>query len=92
MIGEWVGFQSTVTAPFWSEMYGNKHLGAIKSLGAAAMVFFTAVSPIVIGWQIDIVTGMDTLAIAAAIYIFLTSGLAYYACRSRANTLRYQQL
>jgi MFS family permease len=85
LTGITVGFQSTVTAPFWSEMYGNKHLGAIKSLGAAAMVFCTAVSPIVIGWQIDIGTSMDTLAIASAIYIFLTSGLAYYACRSRAG-------
>ena len=89
LTGITVGFQSTVTAPFWSEMYGNQHLGAIKSLGAAAMVFCTAVSPIVIGWQIDIGTSMDTLAIAAALYIFLTSGLAYHACRSRAKTLSY---
>jgi len=83
LTGITVGFQSTATAPFWSEMYGNQHLGSIKSLGAAAMVFCTALSPIVIGWQIDIGTGMDTLAIAAAIYIFLTSGLAFYAYRYR---------
>ncbi len=89
LTGITVGFQSTVTAPFWSEMYGNQHLGAIKSLGAAAMVFCTAVSPIVIGWQIDVGTSMDTLAAAAALYIFLTSGLAYHACRSRAKTLSY---
>ena len=89
LTGVTVGFQSTVTAPFWSEMYGNQHLGAIKSLGAAAMVFCTAVSPIVIGWQIDSGTSMDTLAIAAAIYIFLTSGLAYYACSSRVTSLAH---
>ena len=89
LTGITVGFQSTVTAPFWSEMYGNKHLGAIKSLGAAAMVFCTAISPIVIGWQIDIGTSMDTLAVASAFYIFLTSGLAYYACRSRATTTQH---
>jgi MFS family permease len=83
LTGITVGFQSTATAPFWSEMYGNQHLGSIKSLGAAAMVFCTALSPIVMGWQIDIGTGMDTLAIAAALYIFLTSGLAYYAYRKR---------
>ncbi len=83
LTGITVGFQSTATAPFWSEMYGNQHLGSIKSLGAAAMVFCTALSPIVMGWQIDIGTGMDTLAIAAAIYIFLTSGLAFYAYRDR---------
>ncbi len=83
LTGITVGFQSTATAPFWSEMYGNQHLGSIKSLGAAAMVFCTALSPIVMGWQIDIGTGMDTLAIAGSIYIFLTSALAYYAYRNR---------
>ena len=83
LTGITVGFQSTATAPFWSEMYGNQHLGSIKSLGAAAMVFCTALSPIVMGWQIDIGTDMDTLAIAGSIYIFLTSALAYYAYRSR---------
>ena len=83
LTGITVGFQSTATAPFWSEMYGNQHLGSIKSLGAAAMVFCTALSPVVMGWQIDIGTGMDTLAIVGSIYIFLTSGLAYYAYRSR---------
>ena len=90
LTGITVGFQSTVTAPFWSEMYGNKHLGAIKSLGAAVMVFCTAVSPIVIGWQIDVGTSMESLAIASAIYIFLTSGLAYYACRRRKQEVRLQ--
>ncbi|MBT8435883.1 MAG: MFS transporter [Gammaproteobacteria bacterium] len=85
LTGITVGFQSTATAPFWSEMYGNQHLGSIKSLGAAAMVFCTALSPIVMGWQIDIGTGMDTLAIAGSVYIFLTSGLAYYAYRNRSR-------
>ncbi len=89
LTGITVGFQSTATAPFWSEMYGNQHLGAIKSLGAAAMVFCTALSPIVMGWQIDIGTGMDTLAIAGSVYIFLTSALAYYAYRSRLRAPDY---
>jgi hypothetical protein len=68
-------------------MYGTRHLGAIKSLGAAAMVFCTALSPILIGWQIDIGASMDTLALAAAAYVFLASALAWYACRSRARQL-----
>jgi hypothetical protein len=66
-------------------MYGSRHLGAIKSLGAAAMVFCTAVSPVIIGWQIDLGVSMDTLALAAAIYVFLTSALAWYAARSRGR-------
>ena len=85
LTGVTVGFQSTAVAPFWAEMYGTRHLGAIKSLGAAAMVFCTAVSPVIIGWQIDLGVSMDTLALAAAIYVFLTSALAGYAGRSRAR-------
>jgi MFS family permease len=81
LTGITVGFQSTVTAPFWSEMYGNKHLGSIKSLGTSVMVFCTALSPIIFGWYIDLGTSMDTLAMASAIYILLTSTLAWYACR-----------
>ena len=87
LTGITVGFQSTAVAPFWSEMYGNQHLGAIKSLGAAAMVFCTALSPIVIGWQIDLGASMETLAMAAAGYVFLTSALAWYACRSHARSV-----
>jgi MFS family permease len=85
LTGITVGFQSTAVAPFWSEMYGTRHLGAIKSLGAAVMVFCTALSPIVIGWQIDLGVSMETLAFASAAYIFLTSALAWHACRRRAR-------
>lgn len=87
LTGITVGFQSTAVGPFWSEMYGNRHLGAIKSLGAAAMVFCTALSPIVIGWQIDRQVSMETLALLSAGYVFATSALAWYACRSRARQL-----
>ena len=86
LTGVTVGFQSTAVAPFWSEMYGNRHLGSIKSLGSAVMVFCTALSPILMGWQIDVGTSMDTLALASAVYIFVTSGLAYYAYRSRSES------
>jgi len=88
LTGVTVGFQSTVTAPFWSEMYGNKHLGSIKSLGTSVMVFCTALSPVIIGWYIDAGISMDRLAIWGAIYIFLTSALAWYACQLKANSLR----
>ena len=91
LTGVTVGFQSTVTAPFWSEMYGNKHLGSIKSLGTSVMVFCTALSPVIIGWYIDMGVSMDTLAIWGAIYIFLTSALAWYACRLKANSTGYDK-
>lgn len=81
LTGITVGFQSTVSAPFWADMYGSKHLGAIKSLGAALMVFCTAVSPVLFGWLIDRGVSIETLAISSGFYMFLTSALAYYAYR-----------
>ena len=87
LTGITVGFQSTVTTPFWSEMYGSKHLGAIKSLGASAMVFCTALSPILLGWYIDRGTSMDVLAMTSAVYIFATSSLAFYACRVKLKSI-----
>lgn len=86
LMGITVGFQSTVSAPFWSEMYGNKHLGSIKSLATSMMVFSTAISPIILGWYIDQGIRMETLAIASAIFVFLTSALAWYACRLRQQS------
>lgn len=86
LTGITVGFQSTVSAPFWTEMYGSKHLGAIKSLATSVMVFSTAISPIILGWYIDQGTDMETLAMASATFVFLTSALAWYACRLRQQS------
>lgn len=83
LMGITVGLQSTVSAPFWAEMYGKKHLGAIKSLATSVMVLSTAISPIIIGWYIDQGISIETLAMVSAIVVFLTSALAWYACTTR---------
>jgi MFS family permease len=88
LTGITVGFQSTVTAPFWAEMYGNKHLGSIKSLATSTMVFCTALSPIILGWYIDQGTSMETLAMVSAVFVFLTSALAYYAYRAKYQLIK----
>ena len=87
LMGITVGFQSTVSAPFWSEMYGNRHLGSIKSLATSVMVLSTAISPVILGWYIDQGTSMETLAMVSAIFVFLTSALAWYACRLRQQSI-----
>ena len=79
LTGITVGFQSTVAPPFWAEMYGNQHLGSIKSLATAIMVFFTAASPLVLGILIDHGYSMESLAMGSAWYMLLASALAYYA-------------
>ncbi len=78
-----VGAYSTLSSPFFAEMYGTLHLGAIKSFTAATMVFATAVAPLIMGWLIDRGTSMDAMALAAAVYVVIASLLARSAARRR---------
>ena len=73
------GVYSTLSSPFFSEMYGTLHLGSIKSLTTAAMVFSSAIAPVLMGWLIDDGVSMDTMALFAAGYVVLASGLAWRA-------------
>lgn len=80
-MGVTVGAYSVVTAPFFSEKYGNLHLGAIKSLATSLMVFMSALSPVLFGWLLDRGVSINQLAIGGVIYIAIATLLAIYACR-----------
>lgn len=80
-----VGIYSTLSSPFFSEMYGTLHLGAIKSLTTAAMVFATAIAPVVMGWMIDKGVGMGAMALGGAGYTLLASTLAVFALYRRGK-------
>jgi MFS family permease len=73
-----VGFYSTASSPFFSEMYGTLHLGSIKSLTTAAMVMATAIAPAVMGWLIDQGASMNDMALGSATYTAVASGLAFW--------------
>ena len=57
-----------VTTPLWSALYGTQYLGAIKSVGISVMVFCSALSPVIIGYGIDVNYSIGAMAnIAGAI-------------------------
>jgi MFS family permease len=60
LIGISYGFTATLVGALWPEVYGIKHLGAIRSLIVAAMVFSTALGPGVTGALIDVGIGLPT--------------------------------
>lgn len=80
-----VGVYSTLSSPFFSEMYGTLHLGSIKSLTTAAMVFATAIAPVAMGWLVDRGVSMDTMALGGAGYTVIASALAFYALYRRGR-------
>jgi len=81
LLGVSAGIYSTLSAPFFSEKYGNKHLGSIKSLATSIMVFASAVSPVLMGWMIDRGVTMDVMALGGAGYVVVASVMAGYAYR-----------
>jgi len=53
LMGVSYGFSSTLFGALWPELYGTKHLGGIRSLIVAFMVFATAMGPGLTGALID---------------------------------------
>ena len=52
-LGVSYGISSTLFGALWPEVYGTRHLGAVRSVVVAMMVFFTAAGPGLTGWLID---------------------------------------
>ncbi len=76
------GISSTISGPLWAELYGTRHIGAIKSLSSAAVAFGSALSPFAMGWLIDRGTSIETLALGTTAYVVIAVALARYALRS----------
>lgn len=53
-LGLTAGASQTIHAALWAELYGVRHLGAIKALAHAAMVFASAAGPGLVGAVIDL--------------------------------------
>ena len=53
LIGASGGIANTLLSSIWPEIYGTQHLGSIRSLVMAGMVFSSALGPGVTGWFID---------------------------------------
>ncbi len=79
------GMMATFFGVFWAEVYGTRHLGAIRSLATALMVLSTALSPVVMGVLIDWDIALETQTLACAIYCLAASVLAWAAARLYAS-------
>ncbi|MCH7941847.1 MAG: MFS transporter [Proteobacteria bacterium] len=77
------GANFTVVGAVWAELYGVAHLGAIRALTSALMVFSTALAPVVMGRMIDAGVSMEAIAVLSAIYAVVGMGLVAVAFRHR---------
>lgn len=63
LLGISAGANSTISGALWAEMYGTRHIGAIRAMQHALMVVSTAASPLLLGIFMD--AGIDMRALAA---------------------------
>ena len=78
------GMQSTAPAAFWAEYFGTRHLGAIKAVAAALMVFGSAIGPGITGWLIDLGVDFPDQMLPIAVFYVVAAILA------TAAIIRYQ--
>ena len=84
LIGISNGLANVLGSSTWAEIYGVKHIGSIKALTTALMVFSTAFGTALFGFLIDVGFSIEKIAIISAIYIFLSFVLLFFT-RKKLN-------
>lgn len=80
-LGTSYGLSSTLFGAVWPEMYGTRHLGSIRAIIIAFMVFATAMGPGVTGYLIDAGIAYPAQIRAMGLYCLIASGLMVLAGR-----------
>ncbi len=86
LIGISNGFANVLGSSTWAEIYGVKHIGSIKALTTALMVFSTAFGTALFGILIDLDFSIEQISIVAGIYVSI-SLFALFLIRKRLNPI-----
>ena len=88
LVGLTAGAFGVTASAYLAEIYGLRHLGAIRAVAAALMVLSSAGSPAAMGWLIDAGVSMETIALLCSAYLALAIALLLFAQRWRAAPRR----
>ena len=72
LIGISNGLANVLGSSTWAEIYGVRHIGSIKALTTALMVFATAFGTALFGFLIDKGLSIESISIISGTYIFLS--------------------
>ncbi|MEK9959844.1 MAG: MFS transporter, partial [Pelagibacteraceae bacterium] len=76
------GTSNVLLTSTWSEIYGTKYLGAIRSVTVSFMVFSTSLAPFLFGHLIDLQLKMDQILLFMGVYAVLTNLLFLFKIKS----------
>jgi len=82
LLGVSYGFSSTLFGAIWPELYGTRHLGSIRAIVVALMVFGTAAGPGITGWLIDNGVSYPKQITAMGVYCLCACGLMYFVSKA----------
>lgn len=81
LMGISYGFSSTLMGAIWPEMYGTGHLGAVRSVVIAILVFATSAGPGLTGYLIDAGVDYPLQVATMGMYCFAMCGLMLLVSR-----------
>ena len=80
-IGLAMGFANSILGAIWPEIYGVTHLGTIRAVAVAALVFSSALGPGLTGWLIDCQIGFDRQLIGMGFYCVVVTVLMVWLAK-----------
>ena len=86
LIGITNGFANVLGSSTWAEIYGVKHIGSIKALTTALMVFATAFGTALFGILIDAGFSIEQISLVSGIYISI-SLILLFIVRNKLNPI-----
>ena len=87
LIGISNGLANVLGSSTWAEVYGVKHIGSIKALTTALMVFSTAFGTAVFGLLIDKGFSIEQISMISGTYIFLALAALIFI-RNKLNPIK----
>jgi MFS family permease len=85
LMGLSTGLYFTGLSALWAELYGARHLGAIKSLTNAVMVFASALGPALVGTLLEWGVAFAAISILLAVFCLLATAMLGYALRTPSS-------
>ncbi|MBT8433582.1 MAG: hypothetical protein KJN95_02905, partial [Gammaproteobacteria bacterium] len=85
LMGISAGLYFTGLSALWAELYGARHLGAIKSMTNAIMVFSSALGPALVGTLLEWQISFPAISMMMAAFCVAATVLLVYTLRMPSN-------
>lgn len=89
LLGTSVGSSSPIIGALWAEVYGTKHLGAIRALVSSLAVISSSASPVLFGLLIDDGISGQNLFLCQVAYLLMAMGLSFFSYSRNSRSLGY---